>query len=106
VRSALLLNTARKPAQYAIIDGARKYTDIKPPILAIMAVPMQCAPNCDSVGSKAAEASQVEQANAFAAGNPAAHIVRLAYAKHYVFRSNEADVLREMNSFMDGLPKR
>jgi len=32
-------------------------------------------------------------------------VVRLPYADHYVFRSNEADVLREMNAFMDGLEK-
>ena len=36
---------------------------------------------------------------------PNAHVVRLPNANHYVFLSNEADVLREMNAFMDGLPK-
>jgi len=30
-------------------------------------------------------------------------LVRLPHADHFVFRSNQADVLREMNSFMDGL---
>ena len=34
---------------------------------------------------------------------PSAHVVVLAHANHYVFRSNEADVLREMNSFLAGL---
>jgi hypothetical protein len=91
--------------QDAIVDNARRYTGIKGPILAIIAVPQQCAPNCDTPGMKARIASQTEQADAFEARNPSAHVVRLAYANHYVFRSNEADVLREMNAFMDGLPK-
>ena len=42
-------------------------------------------------------------ANAFEAGVPSARVVRLPNADHYVFRSNEADVTREMNTFMDGL---
>ena len=32
-----------------------------------------------------------------------ARIVRLPDANHYVFLSNEADVLREMNAFIDQL---
>jgi len=32
-----------------------------------------------------------------------ARLVRLADASHFVWRSNEADVLREMNAFMDSL---
>jgi hypothetical protein len=31
--------------------------------------------------------------------------VRLPNANHYVFNSNEADVLREMNAFIATLPK-
>jgi len=41
-----------------------------------------------------------EQADAFQAGNPQARVVRIANANHFVFRSNEADVLREMNGFI------
>jgi pimeloyl-ACP methyl ester carboxylesterase len=96
--------TLQLQVQDAITNNARRYTDIKPPILAIIAVPQQCAPNCDTPGAKAAATSQTEQANAFEAGNPSAHIVRLAYANHYVFRSNESEVVREMTAFMDGLP--
>ena len=44
------------------------------------------------------------QAKAFEIGLPSAHVVRLPNADHYVFRSNEADVLREMNAFLGGLP--
>ena len=35
---------------------------------------------------------------------PNAHIVELTGADHYVFFSNEADVLREMGAFLEGLP--
>jgi non-heme chloroperoxidase len=31
---------------------------------------------------------------------PGARVVRLAHANHYVFISNEADVLREMRAFL------
>jgi hypothetical protein len=34
-----------------------------------------------------------------------ARVVRLAHADPYVFRSHEADVLREMNKFIPGLRK-
>jgi hypothetical protein len=45
-----------------------------------------------------------EQTDAFQAGNPSAHVVRLPNADHLMFRSNEADVLREMNAFIAKLP--
>jgi pimeloyl-ACP methyl ester carboxylesterase len=45
------------------------------------------------------------QATAFEKGLPSSHVVRLPNADHYVFRSNEADVLREMNAFIGNLPK-
>ena len=43
------------------------------------------------------------QAKAFETGVPTVHAVLLAHASHYVFRSNEGDVLREMNAFLSGL---
>jgi len=44
------------------------------------------------------------QAKAFENGVPSARVVRLPYANHDVFMSNEADVLREMRAFLVGLP--
>jgi pimeloyl-ACP methyl ester carboxylesterase len=44
------------------------------------------------------------QATAFERANPAAHIVRIPNASHWVIGSNEADVLREMNAFLATLP--
>jgi len=44
------------------------------------------------------------QAVAFQADNPSARVVRIPNANHLVYRSNEADVLREMNIFIASLP--
>ena len=44
------------------------------------------------------------QAKAFETGVPTARVVRIARANHYVFVSNEADVLREMEAFIASLP--
>jgi len=44
-------------------------------------------------------------ANSFAAGVASAQVVRLPNANHYVFRSNEAEVFRAMNDFLDKLPQ-
>jgi hypothetical protein len=44
------------------------------------------------------------QASAFQNGVPSSRVVRLPHANHFVFFSNEADVLREVNAFIAGLP--
>jgi pimeloyl-ACP methyl ester carboxylesterase len=44
------------------------------------------------------------QVEAFESGIPQARVIRLPHASHYVFVSNEADVLREVNAFLDQLP--
>jgi pimeloyl-ACP methyl ester carboxylesterase len=41
---------------------------------------------------------------AFEKGNPGARVVRLPNADHFVFNSNEADVIREMDAFLAKLP--
>jgi len=52
----------------------------------------------------AKEAAWTEkQAQAFEGGLPSARVVRLPHANHYVFISNEADVLREMRVFLASL---
>ena len=43
-----------------------------------------------------------KQVKAFAGGVPAAHVISLPGA-HYIFLSNEADVLREMRAFLTGM---
>ncbi|MGA7110160.1 MAG: hypothetical protein WBV28_07835 [Terracidiphilus sp.] len=98
----------------AINLGGQKYSNIPVPVLAIFACPhnfdfdrsLRDHPSlkAEVVAEDAITTSR--QADAFAAGVPTAHVVRLASADHYVFRSNEADVIREMNAFLSTLPKR
>ncbi len=95
-------------AATAILAGEQKYTDIHVPVLAIFAVPHSGGPASKDPAVRAAAeardlANTTAQAKAFETGIPSAHVVRLAHANHYVFLSNEADVLREMNSFLAGL---
>lgn len=99
------------PIVLAINLGGRKYSNIPVPVLAIFA----CPHNFDfdrGLSTNPTLKAQVEaedtfttsrQADAFEAGVPSAHVVRLANADHYVFRSNEADVFREMNAFLSNL---
>ena len=94
-----------------VMAGEQKYTNLRVPILAIFAVPHDQGPYVNANSSPAALA--VAEANdmaiagalatAFEAGVPSAHVVRLAHASHYVFLSNEGDVLREMRTFLTGL---
>ena len=94
----------------AIMSGMQKYTKIPAPILAIYAVPhdrgAQANPDPAARAADEArdEATTGAQAKAFESGLPSAKVVRIPHADHYVFRSNEADVLREMNMFLAGLP--
>jgi hypothetical protein len=85
--------------------GTRDYTGIKPPFLAFVPVPHQCQPNCNTEFAKNDAAAMTALADTLETDYPNAHVVRLPNANHYVFLSNEADVLREMGAFMDGLPK-
>jgi len=97
-------------AAQAIFAGQQKYMDIRDPILAIFAVPHDLGPafKDDPAARAAAEANDTAragaQAKAFESGLPSARVVRLPNANHYVFQSNEADVLREMNAFLSSLP--
>ena len=89
----------------AIMAGAQKYTNIPVPALAIYAFPHDMGPAISdpTVRSKMEsrdEASTGAQAKAFESGVRSARVVRLPHASHYLFRSNEADVLREMTAFI------
>lgn len=95
-------------AATAIIDGEQKYTEIHAPVLLIYAVPHSGGPPLKDPAMRAAAEARDEtntnaQAKAFATAVPQAHVVKLPHANHYVFDSNEADVLREMDAFISGL---
>ena len=95
-------------ANTAIIEGMQKYSDIRVPILSIYAIPQDLgAFYSNAIARAAAEATNAAineaQAMAFETGVPSARVVRLPHANHYVFLSNEADVLREMRAFLTSL---
>ena len=92
--------TKSKAIRLVMAANFRRHTEIRVPTLAIFATPPQCAPNCDQPGVKALAENVRLQADAFEAAIPAARVVRLPNASHYVYRSNEADVEREMNAFL------
>jgi pimeloyl-ACP methyl ester carboxylesterase len=95
----------------AIRAGEQKFTDIRVPILAIYAIPHEFGAAFGKLSDR--ERSQIEAgetatlgaiAKSFQSGLPSAHVVWLR-ANHFVFLSNEQDVVRETNTFIDSLPK-
>ena len=96
--SSILPDLAQPPdIRRAITEGEQKYLEIRSPVLAIFALPVSAAAETHD------REETTEQAQAIQAGVPAARLVLLANASHYIFQSNEADVLREINSFIASL---
>jgi non-heme chloroperoxidase len=87
----------------AILANEHVYRNVKVPVLVLMASPHKCQRDCDSPATKQFDADTAEQADAIAAMQPTAHVVRIANADHFIYRSNPDQVEREMNAFMDGL---
>jgi non-heme chloroperoxidase len=96
------------PIGLAIKFGEQKYTQIPVPILAVVVCPhnfddLKDKPKIEAAIVAEDSARCTAQADAFEAGVPTARVVRLRDADHYVFKSNETDVIREMNVFLAGL---
>lgn len=87
----------------AIMIGPQKFTQIRVPILALFGDPPAGPPHVDPKVVAGETARWDEQVNAFAAGLPAARVVKLANAQHELWVTNRADVVREMNAFMNKL---
>jgi pimeloyl-ACP methyl ester carboxylesterase len=90
----------------SILAGERKFARITVPILAIYALPHLTKPGNASFEALDRNSITGPRANAFEEHFPSARVVRLPNASHYIFKSNEADVLREMNAFISALPIR
>ena len=85
------------PPQFnAIMMNPVKYTKILVPVLAIFAT--------EKYSDAEQNAWEKRQIDAFEAGVPTARVVRLPHAGHDVFATNEAEVMREMTTFLNGLP--
>lgn len=90
----------------AALDGERRYTELHCPVLAIFALPhdhgLLPGPKRDTV-----DAWEMKQfgplADGFEAGVPTARVVRIPHAKHGVYQSNETEVLKDIETFIDGL---
>jgi non-heme chloroperoxidase len=100
----------RSPIGAALNFGVEKYTSIPVPVLAILACPHDWShffPN-DPERRKARLAADTAgcsaRAETFARGVPTARVVRIPNADHYVYRSNEAQVIDEMKKFLSTLP--
>jgi non-heme chloroperoxidase len=97
-------------ASLAIRKGVQIYSAAKCPVLAIYAVPHSIPESMEKDPARRAQiiADDLEttsaQVDAFQTGNPSARVVRIPNANHLVYRSNEADVVREMNAFIATLP--
>ena len=95
----------------AILDGAQKYTKIPVPVLAIYAFPPRLGLEMgDDPATREAVRARIfalegAQVKAFETGVPRARVVTLPDADHFIFRLNEADVLREIKLFISTLKK-
>jgi pimeloyl-ACP methyl ester carboxylesterase len=100
----------RSPIGAALTFGEQKYTSIPVPALAVYACPHNWDrfPANDPSRKAALIAADTARCNAwadaFSRGVPSAHVVRIPNADHYIFNSNEAEVVREMNDFLAKLP--
>ncbi|WP_255551123.1 alpha/beta hydrolase [Granulicella sp. dw_53] len=101
---------AAPPVAVAIMTGQQRFTTISAPALVIFASPhdlgqtMKDKPEIRAAMEANDKRNVDLQANAFKTQAPSAHVVRIPNANHYLFRSNEADVLREINAFISTLP--
>jgi hypothetical protein len=91
----------------AILAGMKKFADIRAPALAFIADPQDLGPWWNTTEDPEvrrilalAQPSKERVAKAFEEGVPSAHVVRMPNVSHYVFLTNEGDVLREMNIFI------
>ena len=102
------------PGGPLLLSGLKKYTEIHVPALAIFADPHGLGAWVDhntdpslkqaaATHSKALSALVERQIKVFRECVPAARVVVLPGAHHYVYLSNEADVLREMRAFLNSL---
>jgi non-heme chloroperoxidase len=98
----------------SVVMGAKKYSNIPVPALVIFANPHSLGTwaneNTDPSVRTAAKARSAvladftgRQEKAVENGMPMAHVITLPGAHHYVFLSNEADVLHEIGVFLAGL---
>lgn len=94
------------PGGPVLLAGVKQYVHIQAPALFILSSqsPGRWAEisTDPAIGAQIAGLNAVleRQATAIEDALPSARVVKLPRASHYVFLSNEADVLREMHAFL------
>ena len=86
-------------------------TSVPVPALAIYAIPQGHGVSYKQVAAPAREAFEAKQiklcgaiADQFQLGIPEPDVLRIAHANHYVFISNQAEVLAAIRAFVAKLP--
>lgn len=89
----------------AILNARQPHSRIRAPVLALFAVPHRRGGQPDAE-AEAKDLARVEPlVKAFETGLPQAKVVRLPHASHYLFGSNEADVIRELDAWVANLKR-
>ncbi len=98
------------PDLFAMMDGRERFTAIHAPALVIFGADpspilgINPETRAQSVRQELEMRIKNSQIAAWKRQVPSAHIVLIPHATHYVFQSNEDDVLRAMNDFIATLP--
>ena len=96
------------PDLFAIMKGRERFITIRAPALVIMGDQDNPRPapgddpksRADAVRQALMIRDKKQQVSAFEQQVPSAHVVMIPNATHYIFQSNEADVLREIYTFI------
>ena len=93
-----------------ILNGEQRFDQIPVPALAIYAIPHSFGTFYDALPAENKNGFAAKEVKAlgtvadeFQLGNPRAYVVRIAHANHYVFISNETEVLSALYAFTNTL---
>jgi pimeloyl-ACP methyl ester carboxylesterase len=94
----------------SVLGGEQRYSELRAPILALCAVPQNLGPPVERSHDPAVVAAREQwqvlkekMLTAFERGVPSARVVRIP-ASHYLFISNQRQVLLQIRQFLSTLP--
>jgi hypothetical protein len=92
-------------AAQAIMTGGLQFTEIRVPTLAIFASSHDIGTaTLDPIFDRFDEAMTERQARAFERGAPGARVLGWSHASHYLSLTRQADVIKEVTTFIAALP--
>lgn len=104
-------DTAANRVDVAIFRGEQKFGRVRCPVLAIYADPhsfgeqFKGRPEALKAAQDKDRSETSAQADAFSRGNPQAVVVRIPNASHFIFQSNESEVIAALDAFVATLPR-